>query len=132
MRRHSIWTTDGLSIFLYIRAQRIIGAAKTSAYYAAGPFIGVFLSFVFLNEALTPRFLCALLIMAIGTAFVISDTLLRRHTHLHAHTFAHTHDGTSHRHTVIHSHPHNHYVRKHRHTHYHNLKELEKGLLPRR
>ena len=119
----------GLSIFLYIRAQRTIGAAKTSAYYAVAPFIGVFLSFVFLREALTPRFLCALFIMALGTAFVVLDTLLQRHTHLHTHTFVHTHDGTTHRHTVVHAHPHNHYVHKYRHKHYHTPGELEKGLL---
>lgn len=35
----------GLSIFLYIRAQRDLGAAKTSAYYAVAPFVGSFLSF---------------------------------------------------------------------------------------
>ena len=30
----------GLSIFFYVRAQRMLGAAKTSAYYAVAPFIG--------------------------------------------------------------------------------------------
>ena len=40
----------GLSIFFYIRAQGIIGAAKTSAYYAVAPFIGTFLSFVIFKE----------------------------------------------------------------------------------
>ena len=42
----------GLSIFLYVRAQNILGAAKTSAYYAVAPFVGAFLSFVFLHEQL--------------------------------------------------------------------------------
>lgn len=32
----------GLSIFLYIKAQRDLGAAKTSAYYSIAPFIGTF------------------------------------------------------------------------------------------
>ena len=40
----------GLSIFTYIRAQKELGAAKTSAYYAIAPFIGAFLSFVILKE----------------------------------------------------------------------------------
>src|SRR5699024_7795479 len=31
----------GLSIFFYVYAQRKLGAAKTSAYYAISPFIGV-------------------------------------------------------------------------------------------
>jgi drug/metabolite transporter (DMT)-like permease len=32
----------GLSIYYYTYAQRIIGAARTSAYYAVAPFIGMF------------------------------------------------------------------------------------------
>ena len=44
----------GLSIFLYVRAQNVIGAARTSAYYAVAPFIGAFLSFVFLHTASDP------------------------------------------------------------------------------
>jgi len=37
----------GLSIFFYVSAQRYLGAARTSAFYAVGPFIGVALSFPF-------------------------------------------------------------------------------------
>ena len=61
----------GLSVFLYVRAQNGIGAAKTSAYYAVAPFIGVFLSFLFLGERLTPRFFIALCVMAVGTVFAV-------------------------------------------------------------
>ena len=43
----------GLSIFLYVRAQSTLGAAKTSAYYAVAPFIGTALSFVVLREKLS-------------------------------------------------------------------------------
>ncbi len=32
----------GLSIFLYVKAQNGLGAAKTSAYYAVAPFVGTF------------------------------------------------------------------------------------------
>ncbi|MBQ1432649.1 MAG: DMT family transporter [Ruminococcus sp.] len=64
----------GLSIFTYIRAQKDLGAAKTSAYYAIAPFIGALLSFVFLRESLTAAYLVALTVMIIGTVFVISDT----------------------------------------------------------
>lgn len=67
----------GLSIFTYIRAQKTLGAAKTSAYYALAPFIGAFLSFVLLHEALSAGYLVALLIMVAGTAFVVYDTLER-------------------------------------------------------
>jgi len=64
----------GLSIFFYVRAQSVIGAAKTSAYYAVAPFIGAILSFIFLREALTPYFLVAFAFMVAGTVFVIIDT----------------------------------------------------------
>ena len=40
------YVSYGMGIFLYIRAQRDLGAAKTSAYYAVAPFVGSFLSFV--------------------------------------------------------------------------------------
>ncbi len=65
----------GLSIFMYVRAQNSLGAAKTSAYYAIAPFIGAFLSFVFLKEKLTCSYLIALGVMVIGTALVVSDTM---------------------------------------------------------
>ena len=65
----------GLSIFAYIRAQKILGAAKTSAYYAAAPFIGAFLSFILLHESLTAAYLIALAVMSAGTAFAAADTL---------------------------------------------------------
>lgn len=56
----------GLSIFFYVYAQRYIGAAKTSAYYAIAPFLGAFLSFVGLHEGLTTHYFIALFFMAIG------------------------------------------------------------------
>ena len=67
----------GLSIFLYVRAQNTLGAAQTSAYYAVAPFIGVFLSFVFLREGLTNMYLIALAVMIAGAALAVSDTLKR-------------------------------------------------------
>ena len=66
----------GLSIFTYIRAQKTLGAAKTSAFYAVAPFIGALLSFVFLREPLTTAYIIALVIMIIGTVLVVSDTLV--------------------------------------------------------
>ena len=38
---------------MYIRAQRDLGAAKTSAYYAVAPFVGTFLAFIVNGEKLT-------------------------------------------------------------------------------
>ena len=63
----------GLSIFFYIYAQRYLGAAKTSAYYAISPFIGVAVSFVIFRQTPTIWFLIALVIMMIGTYFASTD-----------------------------------------------------------
>ncbi len=115
----------GLSIFLYVRAQNIIGAAKTSAYYAAAPFVGAFLSFVFLREKLSWIYLAALAVMIAGAALAAADTLIRHHAHLHQHSFTHTHDGSTHMHTVMHVHDHNHYLAAGRHGHRHPRAELE-------
>ena len=115
----------GLSIFLYVRAQNALGAAKTSAYYAIAPFVGAFLSFVILREPLSGTYLIALTVMIAGTVFVVLDTLAHRHTHEHTHVFTHTHDGSTHEHTVTHGHEHSHYMTEDRHGHHHTVKELE-------
>ena len=70
----------GLSIFLYIRAQRDLGAAKTSAYYAVAPFVGAFLAFVINGEKLTWLYFAALVLMLIGSAFVVYDTIVKSNT----------------------------------------------------
>lgn len=116
----------GLSIFLYVRAQNVLGAAKTSAYYAAAPFVGSFLSFVFLKEKLSWMYLIALLVMIAGSFLVVTDTLIHHHVHPHRHTFTHTHDGSTHTHTVTHTHGHDHYVTDEKHGHHHTVEELEK------
>ena len=115
----------GLSIFLYVRAQKTLGAAKTSAYYAIAPFIGAALSFVFLHEKLTGMYLISLAVMAAGTALVVADTLIRSHTHPHQHIYTHTHGGVTHTHTVTHTHDHHHYIHEDAHGHHHSKAELE-------
>lgn len=109
----------GLSIFLYIRAQRDLGASKTSAYYAVAPFIGSFLAFIVNRERLTWVYFVALIFMMIGSAFVVYDTVIKHHTHKHIHTIRHTHDGTTHTHIITHEHDHNHFVESEKHNHYH-------------
>lgn len=71
----------GLSIFLYIRAQRDLGASKTSAYYAVAPFIGAFLAFIVNGERLTWLYFMALVFMLIGSVFVVYDTMVKHHAH---------------------------------------------------
>ncbi|MGL0749662.1 DMT family transporter [Secundilactobacillus paracollinoides] len=65
----------GISIVFYILAQRSIGAAKTSAYYAVAPFLAVVLSFFLLGERPTALFGIALVLMIIGTVFVTLDAM---------------------------------------------------------
>ena len=115
----------GLSIFMYVRAQNVLGAAKTSAYYAVNPLIGALLAFVFLSESLSWMYVIALIVMVIGSALVVVDTLIRQHDHEHQHAFTHTHGGITHTHTVRHSHVHKHYLTEERHRHRHSIEELE-------
>ena len=56
----------GLSILFYVRAQRDLGAARTSAYYALSPFIGAGLSFLTGGAAPAPVFYATLAVMAAG------------------------------------------------------------------
>ena len=63
----------GLSIYFYVYAQRDLGAAKTSAYYAVSPFIGVLLSFIIFRKIPGVLFFIALAIMIAGTWMVNSD-----------------------------------------------------------
>lgn len=115
----------GLSIFMYVRAQNVLGAAKTSAYYAVNPLIGALLAFVFLSESLSWMYVIALIVMVIGSALVVVDTLIRQHDHEHQHTFTHSHGGSTHTHTVRHSHVHKHYLTEEKHRHRHSIEELE-------
>ena len=64
----------GLSIYFYIYAQRDLGAAKTSAYYAAAPFVGAGLSLLIFRELPSISYIVALVIMLAGTYFASSDT----------------------------------------------------------
>ena len=119
----------GLSIFLYVRAQNTLGAAKTSAYYAVAPFVGALLSFVFLKEDLSWIYLAALAVMVAGAALVVIDTLMRHHTHPHQHTYTHFHGGYVHTHTVTHTHGHDHFMTDAAHAHRHPLAEQEHAVV---
>ncbi|MHC1723121.1 MAG: DMT family transporter [Aminipila sp.] len=63
----------GLSIYFYVYAQRELGAAKTSMYYAVSPFIGVIISLILFREIPTKQFIIALAIMILGTYFASTD-----------------------------------------------------------
>jgi drug/metabolite transporter (DMT)-like permease len=63
----------GFSIFVYVYAQRLLGAARTSAYYAIAPFIGVLLSLVIFRDLPPYTFFIALALMAVGAWLCSSD-----------------------------------------------------------
>lgn len=63
----------GLSIFFYVYAQRLLGAARTSAYYAIAPFIGTLLSLIIFREQPGYTYFIALGIMVIGAWLCSSD-----------------------------------------------------------
>jgi drug/metabolite transporter (DMT)-like permease len=115
----------GLGISLYIYAQRELGAARTSAYYAIAPFIGVGLSLVIFREIPTFSFIIALVIMIVGTYF--ASTEVHNHKHIHnlvTHEHSHSHEDSHHNHihdkTIIgkhnHIHTHDEFNHSHKHT----------------
>ena len=62
----------GLSIFFYVHAQRLVGAARTSVYYAIAPFISATLSIIIFNKFPHYTYCIALFVMIIG-AYLCSD-----------------------------------------------------------
>ena len=123
----------GLSIYFYVAAQRELGAARTGAYYAFAPFIGVLLSIVLFDDILTVSFVAAAAVMLVGTYFVITEDHCHEHVHErmeheHRHNHADAHHGHTHDHAVTgehsHSHLHENLVHAHCHTpdmHHHHV-----------
>lgn len=114
----------GLSIFFYVKAQRDLGAARTSAYYAAAPFMGVLLSMLILRELPSWHFVLAALFMLGGVWLSMWERHIHAHVHdLVTHNHAHLHDDEHHRHghqppvTGWHAHEHRHDAFSHAHGH---------------
>ena len=114
----------GLSINFYIKAQKDLGAAKTSAYYSIAPFLGVAFSMMLLKERPEIQFYVALTIMIASTVIMVKDTQQIQHNHEHTHIHTHIHSHGSivheHEHTHKHSHSHMHEGSTKEHSHYHN------------
>ena len=102
----------GLSINFYIKAQKDLGAAKTSAYYSVAPFLGVLFGVLLLREELGIQFYLGLSIMIGATVLMVKDTISLQHTHEHSHSHTHEHAHGD----LIHAHEHSH---THSHTHIH-------------
>lgn len=117
----------GLSINFYIKAQKDLGAAKTSAYYSVAPFLGVLFGVLLLRERPTVQFYVGLAIMIGATVLMVKDTISLQHTHEHSHNHTHEHAHGdfvhSHEHSHVHSHTHIHGEDEAAHGHSHNTIE---------
>jgi len=114
----------GLSIFFYVTAQRELGAARTSAYYAIAPFIGVSLSLLIYKETISLNFIIAMILMILGAYYAAVEKHLHKHIHQSIrHEHRHDHNEGHHNHTHEdfengeHSHEHTHEVVQHVHKH---------------
>lgn len=85
----------GASLVLFIHALREIGSARTSTWFATGPFIGTILSVLFLGERPPGEYWVAAVVMLSGMGFLYGEM----HRHLHQHemvTHAHPHEHDEH------------------------------------
>jgi drug/metabolite transporter (DMT)-like permease len=117
-------TGYGLSLRLYLIAQRRIGVARTGSIFALAPFVGAALGWLLgFREAGAATSAAAVLF---GVAVYLHATERHRHTHRHAatdHAHVHRHDDGHHGHvhdppfTGEHAHPHHHDPVEHDHEH---------------
>lgn len=116
----------GLSIFFYVKAQRGLGAARTSMYYATAPFLGVMLSFLLLGESIGLQFGIAAVLMVSGAILAVLEKHAHSHSHLSVtHEHRHCHDDGHHGHShdscgdphAEHNHEHKHEPVDHSHEH---------------
>jgi drug/metabolite transporter (DMT)-like permease len=125
----------GISLTLFVRALRYLGAARTSAYFSTAPFLGALLALALFSGTLTTTLLIAGALMAWGVYLHLTES--HSHEHVHAaieHEHSHTHD-EHHQHFhhagqsedqgqgqgQPHSHPHRHTPLLHKHPHYPDL-----------
>lgn len=116
----------GLSLVLFVRALRDLGAARSGAYFSTAPFIGAAIAILLLGEPAPASFWLAAALMGVGVWLHLSE----RHEHVHtheplAHAHSHVHD-IHHRHehdfewdgSEPHTHPHRHAALTHKHPHF--------------
>jgi len=119
----------GTSLVLFVLALRVLGSARTGAYFSTAPFVGAIAAAVALREPLNGRTFLAAILM--GTGVWLHLTERHHHEHQHEaleHTHAHVHD-EHHRHSHApgtppgepHSHAHVHEPLRHSHPHFPDL-----------
>jgi drug/metabolite transporter (DMT)-like permease len=114
----------GLSLRLYLLAQRAFGAARTGSLFAFAPFIGALLAIALGDRSLNWGMAAGGGLMLAGVALHLTES--HGHEHVHAaleHEHAHNHDDGhhGHRHEPVpvgsHSHTHRHEAMRHLHPH---------------
>jgi drug/metabolite transporter (DMT)-like permease len=123
-------TGYGLSLRLYLTAQRKLGAARTGSVFAIAPFVGAALSWIMGDangsHALSAGALLAVLLFALGVWLHLTEHHHHAHSHVAVtHEHSHTHDDGHHDHThepplppgTEHSHVHHHEAVTHDHEH---------------
>jgi len=117
-------TGYGLSLRLYLLAQRRIGAGRTGSIFAVAPFVGAGLAWLIGDGAMGVWWLAAACLFALGVWLHLTEKHGHRHTHEPLeHEHAHRHDDGHHDHqhvppvVGVHSHPHVHDARTHDHSH---------------
>ncbi|WP_425258383.1 DMT family transporter [Rubrivivax sp. RP6-9] len=117
-------TGYGLSLRLYLLAQRAFGAARTGSVFAFAPFIGAALAVALGDRAAGGLLLLGSVLMLAGVLLHLAES--HAHVHSHealAHEHAHRHDDGHHDHSHdpmpvgSHSHPHVHTPLRHAHAH---------------
>jgi len=115
----------GLSLSCFLMSLRLIGTARTGAFFALAPFIGAGAACLFLHEPVTAGLVWAAVLMGSGIGLTLSETHEHEHGHFGRHEHRHTHDAHhQHRHdpseasSAEHSHPHSHEGLSHSHSHY--------------
>jgi drug/metabolite transporter (DMT)-like permease len=118
----------GASLVLYLRAQRVIGAARTGSIFAAAPFVGAAIAWGLGERTAISTTLPAGALFVVGLWLHMTESHGHEHSHdAIAHDHAHSHDDAHHGHehddrdgagpTVHHAHPHTHDATTHTHPH---------------
>jgi drug/metabolite transporter (DMT)-like permease len=114
----------GVSLRLYLRAQRTLGAARTGSVFAVAPFLGVVAALALGEPLGGPGVALGGVLMALGVWVHLGEDHDHEHTHeAQTHEHAHRHDDGHHEHEheppVVgeHSHPHTHHHVVHLHAH---------------
>ena len=117
-------TGYGASLRLYLRAQRVIGAARTGSIFAVAPFVGAAVAWALGDRTPGPAVAAAALLFGVGVYLHLTEQHAHRHAHPSlSHEHAHHHDDGHHDHhhdvpvVGVHSHPHTHEARVHEHVH---------------